>query len=422
MVMLGNRFIFGPVTFVLAFLMAVIAAPHSEAASKFRVVHNFGAPGDGDTPGGAPLLDDQGNLYGGTAGGPGMYGYGMVYKLTPQANGTWNKSILHAFSAGSGGANPWGSLIFDGSGNLYGTMPLGTNYIGGVFELSPGTSGWAYSVLFTVSSGPGLLMDGLGNLYGEMGVGENKGGALAELSPGSNGWGYTPLYNFCGQYGCPDGVAPPAPPIWDGKGNLFGTTTDGGNAQSPCYTGEGCGVIFEMTPNEGGTWTYQVLHRFASSSTDGQGPFAGLVMDKAGNFYGSTGLGGRYGHRDGGYGNGTIFKFAFTNGRWKETALYEFPNCDDGCEPYGAMVFDKAGNLYGAANGGLPACAGYDCGVVFRLSPQKNGKWKYTVLHKFTAPDGEYPLGVIIDSKGNLFGTTQAFGKHNAGTAFEITP
>jgi hypothetical protein len=86
------------------------------------------------------------------------------------------------------------------------------------------------------------------------------------------------------------------------------------------------------------------------------------------------------------------------------------------------MAFDKAGNLYGAANGGLPDCDGYDCGVVFKLSPQAGGNWKYSVVHKFTAADGEYPLGLIIDGKGNLFGSTQSFGKYHFGTAFEITP
>jgi len=401
---------------ILAVALAVLSfVPAAWAASKFKVLHSFGASSDGYTPGGALLLDSHGSLYGGTAGGPGEYGNGTVFELAPQANGEWKETILHDFTAGSGGANPWGSLILDGVGNLYGTMPLGTNYIGGVFELSPGSGGWSYSVLYTQSSGPGLLIDSLGNLYGEMGDGENKGGAIAELSPGSNGWAYTQLYSFCGQYSCPDGVGPPAPPIWDGKGNLFGTTVEGGIVPPACYSSFGCGVIFEMTPNRDGTWTYHVLHRFAAFPTDGQRPFAGLVMDTVGNFYGSTALGGVHNQ-------GTVFKFAFSGGHWKKTVLYNFPNCADGCYPGYAMVFDKAGNLYGAANGGLPDCDGYDCGIVFKLSPQAGGNWKYSVVHKFTAADGEYPLGLIIDGKGNLFGTTQSFGKYHFGTAFEITP
>jgi hypothetical protein len=408
---------------VLGLMLAL--ASTALARSKFKILHNFGSSNDGYTPGGALLLDSHGSLYGGTAGGPGEYGNGTVYELAPQADGTWSETILHAFSAGSGGANPWGSLILDGAGNLYGTMPLGANYIGGVFELSPGSGGWAYSVLYTENSGPGLVMDKVGKLYGQIGPGQYKYyGAVAELSPGSDGWTYTALYSFCGQQDCPGGYDMPAPPIWDGKGNLYGTTDFGGDWQPFCWrSGQaGCGVLFEMTPNGDGTWTYHVLHRFASSSTDGQIPGGGLVMDAAGNLYGNTAAGGRYGRRDGGYGNGTVFKLAFTDGKWQKTDIYEFPKCSDGCSPYDAMVFDKAGNLYGAANGGLPDCDGYDCGVVFKLSPQAGGKWTYSVVHKFTAADGEYPLGVIIDGKGNLFGTTQSFGKYHSGTAFEITP
>jgi hypothetical protein len=145
-------------------------------------------------------------------------------------------------------------------------------------------------------------------------------------------------------------------------------------------------------------------------------------MDKAGTFYGSTALGGPYGRQGGGYGNGTVFKLSFAGGKWKKIVLYAFPKCADGCFPGYAMVFDKAGNLYGTASGGLPDCAGYQCGVVYKLAPQKNGKWTYSVVHKLTAAEGENPFGLIIDGKGNLFGTTFMFGKYYAGTAFEIIP
>ena len=412
------------VVVVLIVGLAWLLPPLTQAGGKFKVLHNFGSGNDARDPSGPPLLDGKGNFYGVTGAGPGMDGNGVVYELTPQANGNWGEVILHAFTGGGGGAYPWGSLVPDGSGNMYGTMKGYLSYaVGGVFELSPGSGGWAYTVIYDSYSGPGLLTDGLGDLYGSMGLGEKKAGAGAELSPGSDGWVYTQLYSFCSQQNCVDGYDMPAPPIWDGKGNMFGTTAEGGNARSPCYNSSGCGVIFEMTPNDDGTWTYNVLHRFASSPTDGQRPFAGLVMDTAGNFYGSTAAGGRYGRRDGGYGNGTVFKFAFANGHWKETVLYDFPKHSDGTNPGYQMAFDKEGDLYGvAAAGGLVDCGGYECGVVFKLSPQKNGKWKYSVVHKFAGTDGGYPLGVIIDRKGNLFGTTQAFGKYYAGTAFEITP
>jgi uncharacterized repeat protein (TIGR03803 family) len=392
-------------------------------ASKFRVLHSFGGADDGRDPSGPPLLDGKRNLYGATGRGPGPYGEGTVYKLTPQAKGTWSETILHDFAAGNDGAIPWGALVFDSVGHLYGTVG-GDGGAGGsgVFDLSPGSGDWGNKLIYDKSSGPGLLTDKMGNLYGDIGPGlYTYHGAVGELLPGSDGWTYAALYNFCSQQDCPDGYDMPAPPIWDGKGNLFGTTSEGGGRPT-CWISFGCGVIFEMTPNGDGTWKYHVLHRFASSKNDGQTPAAGLIMDSAGNFYGSTAAGGPYGREQGGYGNGTVFKLALVNGKWEKTDLYDFPNCSNGCNPGYQMAFDKAGNLYGAANGGLPDCDGYDCGVVFKLSPQAGGKWTYSVVHKFTAADGEYPLGLIIDGKGNLFGTTQSFGKYHFGTAFEITP
>ena len=401
-------------------LLLLFALPiGTHAAPRYKVLHSFGRSDDGNFPSGPPLQDATGNLYGVTGGGPGEYGYGTLYELMPQADGTWKEKVLHDF--GSGDGYPWGVVVSDSTGNLYGTTEYGPDNNGEVFELSPAANDWAFGVLYTDIAGPGLLMDKRGNLYGEMGRGQYKYGAIGELSPASGGWDYTLLYSFCSTY-CPDGFDLPAPPIWDGHGNLYGTTGAGGIGRPACLVSDGCGVIFKMTPNGDGTWTYHVLHRFASYANDGQGPFAGLVMDKAGNFYGSTSMGGRYGRGNGGYGNGMVFKLSYIGGRWNKTTLYEFPHCADGCAPLGPMAFDKAGNLYGAANGGLPDCTGYDCGVIFKLSPQPGGKWTYTVLHKLTAADGEYPRGVIIDGKGHLFGTTSGFGKYYAGTAFEVIP
>jgi uncharacterized repeat protein (TIGR03803 family) len=190
--------------------------------------------------------------------------------------------------------------------------------------------------------------------------------------------------------------------------------TYGGINQSPCITSFGCGIVYEVTPNGDGTWTYNVMYQFASSSTDGQLPDGGLVIDGAGNFYGNTAQGGTYNH-------GTVFKFSYTGGQWVETILYDFPNCVLACYPANALAIDQAGNLYGTTLGGIPVC-GYTCGEVFKMTPQGNGKRKFTVLHKFIGTDGDTPLGVIYDGKGNLFGTTKDGGKYNFGTAFEITP
>ncbi len=262
---------------------------------------------------------------------------------------------------------------------------------------------------FNGDAGPGLVFDKRGNLYGDIGPGNNDASAIGELSQGSNTWNYTQLYSFCQEQYCEDGFDPQAPPIWDQHGNLYGTTYYGGLRD--CY----CGVVFQMAPNGDGTWSYHILHYFGTSRGDGERPAAGLVMDAAGNMYGNTSSGGAYNQ-------GTIFKFAHTGGHWKETVLYDFPDCAKGCLPGGTMAFDKAGNLYGVSSGGRPDCGGYTCGVVFKMTPQKNGKWKYSVVHTFNGTDGDSPAGLIVDDKARIFGTTSMGGTYNWGVAFEITP
>ncbi len=400
----------------LSFLFVI---PSFGQHAKLRILHSFGSAGDGAHPSGGLLSGDGGSLYGVTAGGPGEYGSGIAFKLTSQKNGKWSEAVLHVFAANDG--SPWGSFVTDKSKNLYGTTLGGPASNSDVYEIAPRMGGWHLTVLYTDGAGPGLVSDHSGNLFGAIGVGGDHGiGALGELSPGDNGWNYTDLFDLNPEVG----YAPPAPPIWDGKGNMFGVTTDGGIGKPACFNYAGCGVFYEMTPNGDGTWTYHILHRFASSPDDGQWPYGGLVMDSAGDFYGSTWLGGKYGHGNGQYGHGTIFKFSLSGGKWKETVLWSFPNCLQGCMAMGTLAMDKSGSLYGTAAGGSGSCGGEACGVVFKLAPQKNGKWKYTVLHDFTSADGGVQpfYGVILDGHGHLFGVTSGFGKYGGGTAFEIVP
>jgi len=398
---------------VVALLLAL--TPPAWASPRYKVLHNFRTFGgsDGSQPYGPPLLNRQGSLYGVTANGGGSgcggYGCGTLFELIPDGHSKWSEKILHDFQDNGDGAWPQGNLVRDGSGDLYGTDQTDDWKPHGVFEVSPGSGGWTLSLIWTQGDAPGLLLDAAGDLYGFFG-----GGGVDELSPSSNGWVYTDLHDFCSAP-CYDGDDPVAPLTWDAKGNLYGTTIFGGNVPPKCSGSAGCGTAFQMTPNGDGTWTYHVLHRFAEFKKDGAYPYAGLVVDASGNAYGATWAGGTYG-------NGTFYKLTSTkHGLWKETILYEFPNCKNGCGPNESLTMDKAGNLYGAEAGGND-CYGYSCGVIYKFTPQKNGKWQYSVLHKFRWTNGSGPYSVVLDDKGNIFGTTFGGGNYGYGVAFEITP
>jgi hypothetical protein len=391
------------------------------AANRFKVLHNFGSGTDGSIPAGPLTLDGNGNLYGGTGAGGGLgcegYGCGTIFKLTREASGRWSEEALHDFANNGDGAAPENNLVLDRSWNLYGTLNGAGVAQGAIFELKYASGLWTLSLIYQHQEfSPGLLLDMTGDLIGSIGPGNLGDGAVGKLSPTAKGWTYKQLYSFCSpKGGCPNGDEPDEPLSWDTRGNLYGTTVFGGNGSPKCPGNLGCGVAFQMTPDSDGSWTYHVMHRFANFPTDGQYP-SGLVVDASGNAYGVTGYGGA--HK-----SGTIYKMTpSTGGHWKQTVLYDFPNCAEGCGPGGTMVFDKAGNLYGTSSGGLADCGGYTCGVVFKLTPQAGGTWKYSVVHKFNGNDGAFPWGVIVDGKGNLFGTTENGGTYNAGVAFEITP
>ncbi len=391
-------------------LAALLLAPAAPAAiqHRYKVLHNFTGGLDGGLLATTPVLDAASNLYGTTYwGGTSTwctYGCGVIFKMASRgASSAWKGSVLLDFDKSTGGAESYAPLLFDGAGGLFGS----TVNIGGgsyVFELTPGAPEWNFEPIYE-PAGYCLVFDQSGNLYGIF-----FPGTIGELSPGSSGWTFTDLYDFP-----PDSVSGIVAPLtWDAKGNLYGAALFGGNYPPKCPGSGGCGEAFQLANNGDGTWAYHVLHRFAAFKNDGYYPYAGLTVDASGNAYGLTQSGGKYG-------TGTFYKLTPSkSGPWKETILYEFPNCANGCGPSFTLVADKAGNFYSSGAGGNHC--GYDCGTVFKFSPQKNGTWKYSVVHKFNGTDGEYPYGVVLDDKGNIFGTTMNGGKYNLGVAFEITP
>src|ERR1022692_937488 len=326
------------------------------------------------------------------------------------------EKVLHSFNSdGTDGVSPDAGLIFDGVGNLYGTTYGGPLPSGGtVFELTPAAGGgWTEKVLhnFTNSTDgvnpvAGLIFDGAGNLYGTTVWGGTYGwGTVFELTPAAGGgWTEQLLHNFSG----PDGVAPQSALVIDAAGNLYGTTSQGGTYAK--------GTVFELMPSAGGDWTEKVLYSFSNDGTDGTHPVAGLLFDGAGNLYSTTYGGGTYN-------KGTVFELTpAAGGGWTERVLYSFGNGTDGINPCASLIFDGAGNLYSTTQSG----GTYNGGTVFELTPAAGGSWTEQVLHNFNnnGTDGINPKnGLIFDATGNLYGTTNFGGiYYSGGTVFEVVP
>jgi uncharacterized repeat protein (TIGR03803 family) len=397
--------------FALALLFALtVIATQPVQAQTFTVLHNF-AGAEGAYPYAGLTLDQAGNLYGTTANGGhtggncGTNGCGTVFKLKHQGSG-WIVSPLYSFS-GPDGNSPQARVIIGPDGNLYGTTIYGgTADAGTVFKLSPPASA-----------------------------------CKSALCP----WRETVLYSFQGGN---DGEQPQLGDlVFDQQGNIYGTTPYGGTG-SGCYSN--CGVVYELTPSHGG-WTESILYRFQGGD-DGAQPYAGLIFDSAGNLYGTaTYAGADYA--------GVVYKLSPSASGWTESVIYTFP--DYFGQPYGGLISDQIGNLYG-----VTATLSTENTVVYELTPT-GGAWTFQQLYSFPAyvgslaklamdssgrlygtiviggPEvfqltlsngqwtqtgfnggaGAYPFGnVILDASGNVYGTANVGGTNDKGVVFQITP
>jgi uncharacterized repeat protein (TIGR03803 family) len=420
------------------------SAPLS-AAIKEEVLHSFGNGKDGQNPYAALIFDASGNLFGTTHyGGSGTckinggVGCGTVFELTPKAGGGWTEKILHSFEDnGKDGTNPYASsLIFDASGNLFGATVFGGagtacgGYgCGTVFELTPKAGGgWTEKILYSFKDNGkdgtnpygSLIFDASGNLYGTTGYGGVHGlnwGTVFELTPkAGGGWTEKVLHSFgMGN----DTVYPNPGLILDASGNLYGTTWEGGT--------NGYGTVFELTPKAGGGWTEKILHSFGKVE-DGQNPYDNsLIFDASGNLYGTTFGGGAESTGCNDYGCGTVFELTpKAGGGWKEKILHSFNDYSrDGYNPYAGLIFDASGNLYGTTANGGGCNDPYSCGTVFELTPKAGGGWTEKTLHSFNdkPKDGYHPnASLIFDASDNLYGTTAEGGTYGYGTVFEVKP
>lgn len=341
----ANRLMPGALAIVL--VLAIALSPVSARAQTFTVLYSFTGGFDGANPYAPPILDSAGNLYGTTsAGGSSLWcaiGCGTVFTINPAGN----ESVLYSFAGDQDGESPlYGPMLRDGAGNLYGnTSSGGRNGGGTVFRLNPANK----EIIVSLSGVTGP---------------ESPTGALAV----------------------------------DASGNGYGTTIDGGTGCAPY----GCGTVFEI--NRAGKVT--LLHSFQGGATDGLTPFAGVIRDSAGNLYGTTFNGGPNNA-------GTVFKVDSTG---KETILHAFDSVD-GDNPFGGLVRDNAGNLYGTTDGGGPTFAG----EVFKLDPAGNLTVLYGFCSQSGCADGYAPFGTLIrDSAGNLYGTTVAGGDTFNGTVYKL--
>jgi uncharacterized repeat protein (TIGR03803 family) len=394
-------------------LVSAIVPAQAQQATKYKVLHAFTGGNDGGGLWGSLLLDERGDIYGTTIAGGTKGKGGTAFKLTRGANGTWKETVLYNFCSLPGCADGGGSfagLIFDGAGNLYGTTESGGAHVyGTVFRLTPSADGWKETLLHSFGFNKygccpqaSLVMDSAGNLFGTASV-------AFELSTGGDGWKETVLHDFTGQNG--DGSGAYTGLVLDAAGNLYGVTLHGGGGGC----GGGCGTAYQLQPTTGGGWEEHILHDFDTGGDTMAFPDGPLLPGSIGNLYGTASVGGATG-------NGTVYRLTLeSDGHWKATILHSFTGGANGIEPAAGVVMDKAGNLYGTTNaGGTTACG---CGLIYKLAPNSNGKWTYTVLHRFTGFDGAGPnANLIMDSKGSLYGTTTTGGAGGNGVAFELAP
>jgi uncharacterized repeat protein (TIGR03803 family) len=352
------------------------------ASGQETVLYSFTGGADGSGPSAGVIRDSAGNLYGTT--GYGGTGAGVVYKLDTAGNET----VLYSFTGGADGSQPFAGVIRDADGNLYGTTQGGGSAGQGVvYKVDPSGN---ETVLYSFTGGAdggfvyaGVIRSPAGNLYGTTLFGGTAGcGVVFKVDPSGN---ETVLHTFtCGA----DGGVPESGLIADSAGNLYGTASSGGNLIAGACIGYGCGVVYKLDTSMNETVLYNFL-----GGTDGEDPTAGVIRDDAGNLYGTTN-GGTLANL------GAVYKLNTTG---QETVLYGFLSPPDGSELAAGVIRDEAGNLYGTTfSGGT-----YDAGVVFKL----DAAGQETVLYAFNMADGWEPNSVIRDPAGNFYGTT-----YNGGT------
>jgi uncharacterized repeat protein (TIGR03803 family) len=392
--------------------VAAWLAASAWAASATKLVYSFAGNADGEYTDTELVADSAGNLYGTSVQG-GIYGGGTVFQVTPAGVHT----VLYNFTGGSDGGEPYKGVTLDAQGNLYGTAVTGgggscEGGCGVVFKLTNSGGIWTQSVIHTFTGGS----DGSGP------------GSPVAIDKHGNVWGTTPTGGADGM-GVVYQLQPTASGDWtlhvahtftgsaDGGGGSAGRflIDAAGNLYNVCTVGgaNGFGTVYELSLNQG-KWQLTTLYAF-KDQPDGALPYGGVISDKAGNLYGTT-------YYAGVHDLGTVYKLTRSGTTWTESVLYSFKGGTDGASPISSLVSDAAGNMYGTtSDGGAATCS---CGVIFEMSRSTTGKWTESVAYRFpgTPQPGFAYNGMVRDSAGNFYGATVHGGSGNDGAIYEFTP
>jgi uncharacterized repeat protein (TIGR03803 family) len=343
---------------------------------------------------------------------------------------------LYSFKGGQDGALPAAALLADKTGALFGsTQSGGGKNFGTVFKLTPTGSGYAESVLHGFKGGKGdgawlvanLFEDNTGTLYGTTLAGGLQSaaagctgnqayqgcGVVFDLAPSGSRYVEHILYRFQGSSNGYDGYFPYGGLIADASGNLYGTTTFGGSSAL-------LGSVFRLTPSGNNSYSESIVYAFPLQSNppyyaDGLGPTGSLMADGSGAFYGTSPTGGNCPYHF--YACGIVYKLTPSASGYTESVLYSFRGATDGWWPLTGVIADTSGALYGTTEYGGPS----DQGTVFKLTPSGSG-YTESLLHAFSGKDGALPAGgLLLDKSGTLYGTTSSGGAANQGTVFKLT-
>ena len=403
--------------FFALFLASTWAGCGLPAAASTGVVYNFAGAKFGGDPSSDIVFDAAGNAYLTTVTG-GTYGCGTVEKLIP-GSGSWTPQNLWAFNCFANGKNPYGGVTLDADGNIYGTTVAGGigqicvgDGCGVIYRISARTHGLRVLYDFQGRSdgfGPGgrVVFDASGRLYGTTPDGGKAGGCngqgcgvVYQLAFHHNGWVQTVLHTFTGRN---DGAVGGLGPLLVSGNDIYGIAELGGRYQA--------GTAYRLSPGSNGAWTFTLLYAF-KGSPDAAFPYGGLIANAKGDLFGTTYYGGATG-------SGAIYELMpRTSGRYGERVLYSFSGGADGGNPTSTLVMDNAGNLYGTTSAGGGTCA---CGVVFKLDALTGTE---SALHTFGSSnvDGASPGYALTPLGGMLYTTTDQGGTFGLGTVFGVAP